>query len=315
MSPIVTLTLNPSLDISVSTPRLEHTDKVRCAEPRFDPGGGGINVARVAGRLGLDVVAVFPSGGPAGETVQALLEKEPVSAEVMPIAGWTRQSIVINEGTTGLQYRLVFPGPQLTSEEQSRLLKRLRVAVKPSSFLVISGSTPPGIDRCFFDELRDICRRSGTRLFVDTSGEGLQATAGEGVYLIKPNRKELGMAVKAELQNEQDELDAARTLISENWADVIVASLGDRGALYVTAGGEEQRIPPIPVQASSAVGAGDSMLAGIVFGLARGLSLEESVRLGVAAGAAALITPGSELARPKDIERLYGVPLPEAAKP
>jgi 6-phosphofructokinase 2 len=305
---IVTLTPNPALDVSSSSERLEHTDKVRCTEPRFEPGGGGINVARVARRLGEGAVALFPSGGPFGEAIQALLEREGVPLDALAIAGWTRESIVVNEGATGLQYRLVFPGPQLTAPELDRLLGLVRLTVRPASFFVISGSTPPAMGRRFFNEVRDICKGTGAKLFLDTSGEGLRAAAGEGVYLIKPNRKELEIAVGSELQSEQDELEAARTLISWNWAKVIVASLGARGALLVTAD-EVQKIPPIPIQVCSAVGAGDSMLAGILFGLSRGLQLQESVRIGVAAGTAALITPGSELARREDVERLYGTPF------
>jgi 6-phosphofructokinase 2 len=242
---IITLTLNPALDVSADAERLEHTDKVRCTEPRFDPGGGGINVARVARRFGASVVALFPAGGPIGDTVQALLVREAVPVNILPIAGWTRQSIVLNERATDLQYRLTFPGPSLTSKEQARLLERVRLAVEPTSFLVVSGSIPPDMSPEFFEELRHICKTSGATLFLDTSGEALCAAAGDGVYLIKPNRKELGMAVGVELASEQDELDAARTLISRNWAQVVVVSLGARGALVVTAG-EKQRIASDP---------------------------------------------------------------------
>jgi 6-phosphofructokinase 2 len=305
MPSIVTLTLNPALDVSTATERLDHTEKVRCNEPRFDPGGGGINVARVARRFGGDVVALFPAGGPFGETVQALLERETVPFQPLPIAGSTRESIVINEADTGLQYRLTFAGPQLSSQELDRLSECIREAISPFSFFVVSGSTPPGIGRPFFDNLREMSKTTGAKLFLDTSGEGLCEAAGEGVYLIKPNRQELEVAWGADLVNEQDELDAARSLISQNWAEVVVVSLGGRGALLVTAH-EDHRIPPVPVQVCSAVGAGDSMLAAIVYGLSRGLVLDEAVRLGVAAGAAALITPGSELARREDVERLYG---------
>lgn len=305
MGAIVTLTLNPALDVNAEAERVEPTIKIRCSDPRFDPGGGGINVARVAARLGADATAIFPAGGSTGDLLRLLLDQEAVHSDMLPISGWTRESIVVNELSTGLQYRMVFPGPDLTLDDQNRLLKRVRAASAKAAFLVLSGSIPRGMTPEFFVQLRRSCVASQTRLIVDTSGAGLRMAAGPGVYLLKPNREELSEAAGKVLQNEEDEVDAAKGLISQNWADVVLVSLGPAGALLVSATSEE-RIPPVPVQACSAVGAGDSMVAAIVVGLSRGFTLREAVRLGVAAGAAALMTAGTELARKDDVERLYG---------
>ena len=305
MGPIVTLTLNPALDVSAETERVEPTIKIRCSDPRFDPGGGGINVARVATRLGAGAIAIFPAGGSTGDHLRLLLDQEAVHSDMLPISGWTRESIVVNELSTGLQYRMVFPGPDLTPDDQNGLLKRVRAASAKAAFLVLSGSIPRGMTPEFFAQLRRSCVASRTRLIVDTSGAGLRMAAGAGVYLLKPNREELSEAVGKVLQNEQDEVDAAKGLISQNWAEIVLVSLGPGGALLVSASSEE-RIPPVPVQARSAVGAGDSMVAAIVVGLTRGFTLSEAVRLGVAAGAAALMTAGTELARKDDVDRLYG---------
>lgn len=304
MGPIVTLTLNPALDVSAETERVEPTIKIRCSDPRFDPGGGGINVARVAARLGADAIAIFPAGGSTGDHLRLLLDQEAVHSDMLPISGWTRESIVVNELSTGLQYRMVFPGPDLTPDDQNGLLERVRAASANAAFLVLSGSIPRGMTPEFFAQLRRSCVASRTKLIVDTSGAGLRMAAGAGVYLLKPNREELSEAVGKVLQNEQDEVDAAKGLISQNWAEIVLVSLGPGGALLVSASSEE-RIPPVPVQARSAVGAGDSMVAAIVVGLTRGFTLSEAVRLGVAAGAAALMTAGTELARKDDVDRLY----------
>lgn len=305
MGAVITLTLNPALDVSAETHRVEPTIKIRCSDPKFDPGGGGINVARVATRLGADAIAIFPAGGSTGDSLRLLLDREAVHSVMLPISGWTRESIVVNELSTGLQYRIVFPGPELSPADQSRLLKKVCAASAKAPFLVLSGSIPRGPTTDFFAQLRRSCVASRTRLIVDTSGAGLRLAAGPGVYLLKPNREELSEAVGKILQNEQDEVDAARGLIAQNWAEVVLVSLGPGGALLVSATSEE-RVPPVPVQARSAVGAGDSMVAAIVVGLSRGFTLSEAVRLGVAAGAAALMTAGTELAREDDVERLYG---------
>jgi 6-phosphofructokinase 2 len=305
---IITLTLNPTVDVSADAERVEHTRKIRCTEPLLDPGGGGINVARVASRLGAPARAVFPAGGSTGDQLCSLLKEERLPVEVLPIPGRTRESLTVNESATGLQYRFSFPGPQLSTGEQRLLLERVRALVSDSMFLVVSGSVPPNLDPQFFADLREACLGSETKLVVDSSGPALRNASGKGVYLLKPNGEELADAVGRPLRDEKDELEAGRELIARGWAQVIVVSLAARGALLVTAGMSES-IPAVPVEPGSAVGAGDSMVAGMVVGLSRGLSLPDAVRLGVAAGAAALATPGTGLARKEDIERLYGASL------
>jgi 6-phosphofructokinase 2 len=305
---IITLTLNPTVDVSADAERVEHSRKIRCTEPLLDPGGGGVNVARVASRLGAAARAVFPAGGSTGDQLCSLLKEERLPVEVLRIPGRTRESLTVNESATGLQYRFSFPGPELSTEEQRLLLERVRALLPVSMFLVVSGSVPPNLDPQFFTDLREACLESQARLVVDSSGSALRTASGKGVYLLKPNGDELADAVGRTLRDEQDELEAGRELIARGWAEVIVVSLAARGALLVTATMSE-RIPAVPVKPGSAVGAGDSMVAGIVVGLSRDLSLPDAVRLGVAAGAAALATPGTGLARREDIERLYGASL------
>lgn len=313
MAAIATLTMNPALDLATETERVRPTDKLRCAAPRYDPGGGGINVARVACRLGAQAVAVFPSGGPAGALLEELLADECVDARPVAIAGRTRESFVVSERESGDQYRFVMPGPELSEDEQERCLAALGALSPAPAIVAMSGSLPPGVAPGYAARVARLCRRIGARLVLDTSGPALAAAAGEGVFLLKPNLRELEELAGRAIASEDDELAAARSLVEGRAAEAVVLSLGERGALLVTAEAAERVASP-RVTVASAVGAGDSMVAGIACGLVAGLPLARAVRLGTAAGAAALITAGTGLARRDDVERLWremsGDPLP-----
>ena len=303
MAAIVTLTMNPALDLATETEEIRPTVKLRCSTPRFDPGGGGINVARVVKRLGGDTLALFPAGGAAGSMLKELISAEGVPYRTIPIAGHSRQSLVVTEHQTGLQYRFVLPGPEISAAEQQACLDAVAELSPAPGYLVMSGSLPPGVRPDFVVRVAEIARRIGARLVLDMAGDGPRAAAGAGVFLLKPNEEEFAELVGRPIGDEEDMIAAGRQLIEHGLADVIVVSLGERGALLVSADTAEWiSAPEVPVV--SAVGAGDSMVAGMVCGLASGLSLREAVRLGVAAGAAALITPGSELARREDVEGL-----------
>lgn len=301
---IATLTLNPALDVTTSTDAVRPTHKLRCAAPSFEPGGGGINVARVVHALGGEVTAVFPCGGSRGALFEKLLRDAGVPIAPVPIAGATRESLTVDETGTGEQYRFVLPGPSLDEAEIVRLLETLAALDGPPAFLIASGSLPPGCDPAIFRRLCALCSRIGARLVIDTSGPALAAVEGTCAYLIKPSLREVQELVGRELATEADECAAAQELLVRGFAEVVVVSLGERGALLV-AEGTALRMPAIEVPIGSAVGAGDSMVAGITLALAAGRSLEEALRYGIAAGAAALITPGTELARREDVERLY----------
>jgi 6-phosphofructokinase 2 len=300
---IVTLTMNPALDITTSVDRVRPTDKLRCQGARHDPGGGGINVARIARVLGASVSAIFPAGGPTGDVVADLLAEQGVPFHRVRISGRTRESFTVNEGSSGQQFRFVLPGPRLTFAERAHCVDELRAVAGSAQFVVVSGSLPPGVPVDFYRHIADVCRDLGTRLILDTSGTGLQHIA-SGVFLLKPSVRELRECVGRELATEEDQIAAARELIQRGQAQVIVVSLGDRGALLVTCNAA-QRIPAIKMRSGSGVGAGDAMVAAITVGLSRGWPLPKSVRFGVAAGAAMLMTPGTAVCSRSDVERLF----------
>jgi 6-phosphofructokinase 2 len=304
MQPIVTLTMNPALDIATSTDRVVPTHKLRCAAPRYDPGGGGINVARAVHALGGKAVAIFPAGGAAGEMIRHLLDEEDVAYDAVAIAGFTRESLNVEERETGQQYRFILPGPEISERDQERCLDQLSVLAAEASYIVASGSLPLGVSGDFYARVTELAKTLGKRLILDTSGSALKK-AGGGIYLLKPSLRELEDLSGREIRSEGDQERAARQIVERGRSEVVVLSLGAEGALLATADGCE-RFAAIPVEtARSTVGAGDSMLAGIVLGLSRGLPLHEAVRFGMAAGAAALFGVGTELCRRADVERLY----------
>ena len=300
---VVTLCMNPALDIATSTPQVRPTDKLRCAAARYDPGGGGVNVARVAEVLGAPATAVFPAGGAAGQAVEELLVAEGLAVQRVRIGGTTRESFTINDLSTDQQYRFVLPGPELTLAEQTECLLQLRRAAAHAAIVVASGSLPPGVPPDFYQQVANVCDELGAMFVLDTSGGGLRNVT-SGVYLLKPSVRELRECVGRELLTEEEQLGAARELIERGAAECVLVSLGADGALLVTRS-SAHRFAPAHVHSVSGVGAGDAMVAGVAVGLTRGWRLTEAVRLGVATGAAMLLTPGTAPCTREDTERLF----------
>lgn len=300
---IVTLCMNPALDITTSTEVVRATDKLRCAAARYDPGGGGINVAHVAQVLGAAATAVFPAGGPAGELVDKLLVAEGLTTHRITIGGSTRESFTIDELSTERQYRFVLPGPELTLSEQTDCLLQLRRAAASAAIVVASGTLPPGVPEDFYQQVANVCADLGAMFLLDSSGGGL-THVNSGVFLIKPSLRELREAVGRALMTDSEQLEAAREIIERGAARYVLVSRGADGALLASRDGG-QLFAPVPVPPGSGVGAGDAMVAGVAVGLTRGWPLTKAVRLGIAAGAAMLLTPGTAPCTREDTERLF----------
>lgn len=304
MKEIVALTLNPTIDKSARIDHVVAERKLYCTDPHFEPGGGGVNVARAIRKLGGSSRLLYTAGGYTGNRLEELLAAEDLNQRRIPVAGMTRESLAVLEEATGLQYRFGMPGPTLRLEEWHQCLKEVSLLAPPPDYLVVSGSLPPGIPTDAYAQIARIGKKNGAKVIVDVAGDTLKEALKEGVYLIKPNIREfselLGKDVKEELEVE----DEAMEMVRKGWCEVLVISLGSAGALLVSAEGSEHIRPPtVPI--ISKVGAGDSMVAGLVLRLAQGTSLREAVYFGVASGAAAVMTPGSELCRREDAERLY----------
>ena len=307
---IITLTMNPALDVTTSADRVGPTDKIRCRGVRYDAGGGGINVARIARVFGGSVSAVFPAGGHTGDLVTQLVAEADVPYRRVDITESTRESFTIDEQCSGQQYRFVLPGPRLSFVEQARCLDELRDAARSAEFVVASGSLPPGVPADFYQRVADMCRELGVLLVLDSSGGGLRHIT-SGVFLLKPSVRELRERMGRDLVSEADQLAAAHELIDAGITQTVVVSLGSKGALLATPHGS-QRFSPAHVKVISGVGAGDAMVAAVTVGLTRGWSLSKSVRFGIATGSAMLMTPGTAPCHRSDAERIFETsPEPE----
>ncbi len=302
---ILTVTLNPSIDVSAATETVTAEHKLRCTQVRHDPGGGAINVARVLKRFGAECRALYPAGGVLGRRLSALLEAEGVVGIVVDISAETRESFTVLERSTGREFRFVLPGPQLADAEWRACLDRVATMAELPAYVVASGSLPPGAPDDFYARLARVVRERDSRMVLDSSGPALAAALEEGVYLVKPNLRELRELTHQPLERADEWAAAAGDLVKAGKAEVVALSLGHRGAL-LTAQSIRLRAPALPVKIASTVGAGDSFLAAMVWRLASHASLEEAFRYGIAGGTAALLAPGTSLANKDDTERLAG---------
>jgi len=300
---ILCLTMNPSVDLATETERVVPTHKLRCSDTLHDAGGGGINVARVLSRLGGPCTTLCPTGGSSGQWLQTRMAQEGLHGIFLPMAGETRVSFTVHEHSTGAEYRFVMPGPQLSQAEWQACLQHLDHMPHFPDLLVASGSLPPGVPPDFYAQLARLCRARAAQLVLDTSGPALAAALAEGVYLVKPNLRELRELSGQPLQTPAQWQAAAQALVHSGQAEVVALTLGHLGALLVTRTGAWQA-DPLDIAVASAVGAGDSFVGGVVWGLQHGLALQTAFRWGIAAGSAALLTAGTGLADPNRVRDL-----------
>ena len=301
---IITLTLNPALDKSTEMDKLVAEKKIRCGQLQMEAGGGGINVSKALHELGSESLALFPSGGMNGKRIEMLLERSAIWFHAFSIQEETRESFVATEKSTHHQYRFVMPGPALSARVLEEITMFLTQWTPAPTFLICSGSLPPGVPDHFLAQLSRLAKSRGIRFLVDTSGAPLQHAVHEGVYLIKPNLSELCSLVGKEYLELSEINEAARQVMDRSGCEAVVVSMGNAGALLVTATRSKRFIAP-DVKKLSTVGAGDSMVAGMAFMLERGEGMEEAVRFGVACGTAATMNKGTQLFKKDEAFRLY----------
>jgi 6-phosphofructokinase 2 len=304
MAFIPTLTLNPSVDKSAHIERVVPEQKLRCKIPSYDPGGGGINVARAIGKLGGKSSAFYTAGQSPGQMLQDLLKDEGIAHHPISIEGPTRESFTVYEESTGQQYRFSVPGPTLSKTEWHKCLDAFFSQNVKAEYIVVSGSIPRGVPKDFYARIAKRAKQNGIKMILDASGEPFLLALREGVFLIKPNLREFRTLAETDVMTDSQCVELAHHLISSGQTKVVVVSLGASGALLVEQSAHRRlRAPAVPIQ--SKVGAGDSMVAGIGLGLSRGYSMADAARFGVAAGTAAVMTAGTELCSREDTERLY----------
>ena len=305
--PVATLTLNPSADISVEVSHWRPGEKLRAKVVRWDPGGGGLNVARVIRALGLDCLAIHTAGGPEGDKLNHALDRAGLHHRPIAIQDATRISVLVGDRKTGDRYTLTFPGPTLSDDECATCLAAVSASGATRGTLVASGSLPPGAPADFYAQVARLVAQAGGSFILDTSGAALRPALGEAIYLAKLNHDELVDLAGQPLEDRASVIAAARELVARKRLANLAITLGSEGALLVTSKGAH--FSPAPrINARSPVGAGDSFLAALVVGLFNGEPIDRALRIAVCAGAAAASGEGTSLVQPKaagDILKLF----------
>ena len=299
---IVTLTLNPAIDLACMAHSVVPVHKIRTTAEQFDAGGGGINIARVLRTLGTDALAILMAGGATGQFLRELLDEKGIEYLVIPILGRTRISLNVHESSTGREFRFVPAGPVVAEAELHALLEALEKI--ESEWLVASGSLPEGVPEDFYGRLAKLAVRRGMHFVLDTTGIALKHALGQGVTLIKPSLGELESLLGRTIRDRREQEAAALALVRAGAAQFVVLSLGAEGAILAQDKGV-LRLPAPNVVVRSSVGAGDSFTAGMILGLSRGDAPEDAFARGIAAGAAAVMNYGTAHPLPTDVEELY----------
>jgi 6-phosphofructokinase 2 len=315
MLPILTVTLNPTLDLAAAVARVVPGRKLRLGAAVAHPGGGGINVARVVARLGGDVRALAALGGATGVQAVALLAAEGIAALALPAPGDTRLALTVAETDTDAEFRFVLPGPDWSAADSDAALKAILHATPDAAFVVLSGGQPPGLADDFAARL-NAALPAGAHLLLDTSGAALAAAlrplpSARPLHLLRLDDLEAAEAAGRPLPTAADTADFAAELVARGVALNVALARGAEGSVLVAADGTRTLCRPPLVQVASKVGAGDSFTAAFVLALAQGRAPSEALRAGTAAAAAAVTTPGTELCSAEDVARL--APLCELA--
>ena len=320
MQDLITLTLNPAVDVSTSVETVTPVHKLRCSAGVWHPGGGGLNVARVAQRLGSRALAIYPCGGVMGEALAALLQAEHLPHHAVPIAQETRQNFSIHESSTGQDFRFVLPGPTLSESELNACQEAFLHHMPSATHAVISGSLPPGVPDDCYAQLSRRAQALGHRVMLDASGAALKHALQAGVELVKPSLRELSDLVGHPLEQESEWRAAAASLVEQHQAEVVALSLGEQGALVVTRH-QHWRAQALPVTVRSTIGAGDSFLGGWLHGWRHPegqtmqdeqARLQTAFRWAMATAASAVSSYGTALCEPDHVKALLSQVVIEA---
>lgn len=291
---ILTVTMNPTLDVATRVERLVNHEKLRCESEAEQVGGGGINVAQVAFSLGAQSKAAFTAGGWRGNEIERRLGEDGIDCLAMHIAGESRQCFTVYETSSAQEFRFILPGPTLSENEWQGCLSQIVHAARSMHWLVLSGSLPPGVPSTFYKQVIDRVRHTGNnsiRIVVDTSGQALKDALTCELDLIKPSREELEQLTGQSLTDPDACLRAGRQLQCQHRISILAVSLGSKGAL-VGQGANWMHVDPLPVKVTSTVGAGDSFVGGFIWALGQGADLAKCAGVATAAAAAALQTQG-----------------------
>jgi 1-phosphofructokinase family hexose kinase len=300
---IFTVTLNPSLDRSLTVPRITFGGVLRATASRQDWGGKGFNVSRALQALGAESVAMGLVGGPTGQVLERGLGEMGIATDLVPIAGETRTNLVVAEAEGERYVKVNEPGPALHEDELAVFLERVRARICRGDLWILSGSLPPGVDSGLYAELVRLVQDRGARALLDASGEPLSLGCAAGPCLVKPNAVEAAEMTGLQIQTDSDALAAACAFLRHG-VEYVALSMGAEGLLLASAERVVRARPP-RVQARNPVGAGDALLAGLAWALEGELALEEMACWGAAAGTAAAMHEGVSTGTRAEIAALH----------
>ena len=303
MEKIITITLNPAIDKTTCTEKIAPEKKLRCVHPTYEPGGGGINVSRALEHLGCESLAMYFAGGFNGSYFKKMLTKENIKSLIVSVKTNIRTNIIIVEKSTGLQYRFGMESEPVKQRDWKAFLRKLEQQ-EGFEYVVASGSLPEGVPLDFFARVATIVKKKNAKLIIDTSGEALKQAVKVGVFLIKPNINELSNLYGKENLEKAEVVAAAKSIINSGGCEIMVISMGKDGAILVTKD-EDYYLAAPDVVVKSTVGAGDSMVAGMVLAVSKGWQMKDVLRYGISCGTAATINSGTALCKKEDVERIF----------
>lgn len=298
---IYTITLNPALDRTITVKSLIEDETIRVISENRYAGGKGVDASRVIRELGGKSIALGFVGGYDGLELEGRLVNDGVLTNFVHISGNTRTNVIVYENTTGKRFLISAPGPTIEPYEIGQLYNQI-LSLPELDYIVISGSIPPGVRPTIYGQLVMTAKNLGAIVALDADGEPMKEGVRLGPHIIKPNIHELGRLVGRTIKSEKEIVATSRKLCSKG-IEIAIVSRGAKGLMVVTKNKTIKAVPPF-VKVQSAVGAGDTTLAGFVLAYSKKRPLEECVRLACASGAATAMTPGTELCHKEDVEKI-----------
>jgi 1-phosphofructokinase family hexose kinase len=301
---IYTLTPNPAVDRELTVPMMEFDSVLRASESRVDFGGKGFNVSRLLKGMEASSTAVGFLAGNAGELLQNGLKSLGIGTDFVWVPGETRTNVSIVTQSHDHYIKVNEKGPRVDAAKQQELLDKIGALTKPGDWWVLAGSMPPGVADDFYARVVNVLNQHEAQAILDTTGEALRLGCAERPYLVKPNAEE-AQALTGLPVNNPTEIAAAATALRKIGAQNVVISMGKAGALLQTSDGTWLTHSP-KIKEKNPIGAGDSMVGGLVWALTQGIALKECLGWGVASGAATASLNGTEVGSRPLIEELFG---------
>ena len=302
---IVTVTVNPMLDISTSVDCMVPETKLHCHSPSFTAGGGGIYVSRAIRNLGGESTALFIAGGANGMQIEQLLKKEGIGFESIDSGVNSRENWMVFDEKSEKLYRFAMPGNEIEDKHWKTLLKKIKEFSPKPNYLVVSGNLVPGMPEDFYAQIASFAKKNDIRMVLDSSGTPLKLALEEGLHMFKPNLQEMAELYDKKVLTGMELEKATEEILEKGYCNVIVVSMGEKGALLCQLDDTVEYILPPAMPAKSKVGAGDSMVAGMIVGCSKGFWPQQAARYGVAAGTATTMTAAGELCKKDDTDKIF----------